>query len=241
MTPAITGPPAGGGVAPRGCENRTRASPAPRRPRFPARRSRPSPKRPSRPPRGRALNDENAPETARWYLPEAMLRHEGGAEPENVRILRARRLDGTPVHDGDRLLVDIAHETPAIGEMAVLWDGNGLVVKRVEAHIARTVLWALSGVWGLGSSTRRHGLIADLHSAVDGCIRGRRGGDTSGVAGPRGGARSLRPVPRPEDYPAWLTWFAFPVTDVFMPWWSGRIDAMLRHRRTWSGPTACRS
>ena len=32
----------------------------------------------------------------------------------------------------NRLLVDVAHRTPATGEMAVLWDGTGLVVKRVE-------------------------------------------------------------------------------------------------------------
>ena len=36
------------------------------------------------------------------------------------------------VHDGDRLLVDVARKTPATGEMAVLRDGGGLVVKRVE-------------------------------------------------------------------------------------------------------------
>ena len=83
---------------------------------------------------GGALNDESAAETARWYLPEAMLRHEGGAEPANVRILRARGDSMEPaVHDGDRLLVDTGRKTPATGEMAVLWDGTGLVVKRVEA------------------------------------------------------------------------------------------------------------
>ena len=124
---------------------------------------------------GGALNDEAAAETARWYLPEAMLRHEGGAEPANLRILRARGDSMEPaVHDGDRLLVDVSRKTPTTGEMAVLWDGGGLVVKRVEviphtepprlrlisanpayrpydclageAHIAGTVLWALGRV-----------------------------------------------------------------------------------------------
>ena len=124
---------------------------------------------------GGALNDENASETARWYLPEAMLRHEGNVDPATLRILRARGDSMEPaVHDGDRLLVDIARKTPATGEMAVLWDGTGFVVKRVqviphaeppklrlisanpayqpydclagEAHIAGTVLWALSRV-----------------------------------------------------------------------------------------------
>ena len=39
---------------------------------------------------GGALNGEHVVKIARWYLPEAILRHEGGAEPENIRILRAR-------------------------------------------------------------------------------------------------------------------------------------------------------
>ena len=36
------------------------------------------------------------------------------------------------ISDGDRLLVDIARRSPDTGEMVVLWDGSGLVVKRVE-------------------------------------------------------------------------------------------------------------
>lgn len=36
------------------------------------------------------------------------------------------------VGEGDRLIVDISRRVPATGEMAVLWDGLGLVVKRVE-------------------------------------------------------------------------------------------------------------
>ena len=57
-----------------------------------------------------------------------------GAEPENVRILRARGDSMEPaVHDGDRLPVGTGRKTPATGEMAVLRDGGGLVVKRVES------------------------------------------------------------------------------------------------------------
>ena len=71
---------------------------------------------------GGVLNGEHVVETARWYLPEATLHHEGGAEPENIRILRARGDSmESVVHDGDRLLVDTSHRTPATGEMAVLW------------------------------------------------------------------------------------------------------------------------
>ena len=63
-----------------------------------------------------------------------MVRHEGDADPCNIRVLRARGDSMEPlISDGDRLLlVDIARRTPGTGEMAVLWDGSGLVVKRVE-------------------------------------------------------------------------------------------------------------
>lgn len=73
-------------------------------------------------------------EIARWSLPEDMLRHEGRASPENLRILRARGDSMEPLlGEGDRLIVDISRRVPATGEMAVLWDGLGLVVKRLEA------------------------------------------------------------------------------------------------------------
>ena len=73
-----------------------------------------------------AFNPEAAVETARWCLPEAMLRHEGSARPEDLRILRVRGDSMEPLlREGDRLLVDIARRTPATGEMAVLWDGTG--------------------------------------------------------------------------------------------------------------------
>ncbi|MDE0704678.1 MAG: LexA family transcriptional regulator [Rhodospirillaceae bacterium] len=80
-----------------------------------------------------ALNEEFAEEKARWFLPESMIRYEGDADPGNLRILRARGDSMEPlVSDGDRLLVDIARRAPGTGELAVLWDGGGLVVKRVE-------------------------------------------------------------------------------------------------------------
>ena len=81
-----------------------------------------------------AITGEDPPEIARWGLPEAMLRHEGGAAPDNLRILRARGDSMEPlVGEGDRLIVDVSRRAPATGELAVLWDGLGLVVKRVEA------------------------------------------------------------------------------------------------------------
>ena len=81
-----------------------------------------------------ALADEHVAEKARWFLPEGMIRHEGGANPDAVRVLRVRGESMEPeLSEGDRLLVDTSRRVPATGEMFVLWDGNGLVVKRVES------------------------------------------------------------------------------------------------------------
>ena len=63
-----------------------------------------------------ALDKELARETARWYLPEAMLRHEGGANPDNLKILKVRGNSMEPdMREGDRVIVDTARRQPAIG------------------------------------------------------------------------------------------------------------------------------
>ena len=80
-----------------------------------------------------ALADEFVIEKARWFLPEGIIRYEGDASPDDLRILRARGNSMEPeLREGDRLMVDVARRIPATGEMFVLWDGTGLVVKRVE-------------------------------------------------------------------------------------------------------------
>ena len=80
-----------------------------------------------------ATGQEYAEEAARWYIPENMIRHEGGGDPGNLRILRARGDSMEPeIRDGDRMMVDVSRRAPATGETVVLWDGSGLVVKRVE-------------------------------------------------------------------------------------------------------------
>ncbi len=119
-----------------------------------------------------ALAGEFVRERARWQLPEAMVRHEGGADPAALRILRVRGNSMEPeMGEGDRIVVDTARRVPAEGELFVLWDGDGLVVKRVgkardagpprlrlisanpdyapytclaeEAHIVGKVLWTV--------------------------------------------------------------------------------------------------
>ena len=62
-----------------------------------------------------------------------MVRHEGGADPESLRILRVRGNSMEPeMRDGGRV-ADTARQNPVTGELFALWDGNGLVVKCVEA------------------------------------------------------------------------------------------------------------
>ena len=79
------------------------------------------------------IADEFVAERARWFLPEGMIRYEGDAAPGAIRVLRVRGESMEPeLSEGDRLLVDTARRVPETGEMFVLWDGNGLVVKRVE-------------------------------------------------------------------------------------------------------------
>lgn len=34
--------------------------------------------------------------------------------------------------EGDRVVIDIPRRAPATGELFVLWDGDGLVAKRIE-------------------------------------------------------------------------------------------------------------
>ncbi len=62
-----------------------------------------------------------------------MIRQQGDASPGAIRVLRVRGDSMEPeLFERDRLLVDIGRRVPALGEIFVLWDGTGLVVKRVE-------------------------------------------------------------------------------------------------------------
>ena len=80
-----------------------------------------------------AWNDGFVLEKARWQLPEAMIRHEGDAEPGALRIIKVRGNSMEPeLREGDRLVVDTGRRMPGAGELYVLWDGDGLVVKRIE-------------------------------------------------------------------------------------------------------------
>ena len=56
-----------------------------------------------------ALNEEFVHEKPRWRLPEVMVRYEGDADPENLRILKVRGNSMEPeMSEGDRIVVDTA-------------------------------------------------------------------------------------------------------------------------------------
>ena len=60
-----------------------------------------------------ALADEFVAERVRWFLPEGMIRYEGGAAPGAIRVLRVRGESmESELSEGDRLLVDTARRVP---------------------------------------------------------------------------------------------------------------------------------
>ena len=88
-----------------------------------------------------AWNEDFVHEKARWRLPEAMVRHEGDADPQALRILKVRGNSMEPeLREGDRIVVDTGRTMAAAGELFVLWDGTGLVVKRIAALTAEGML-----------------------------------------------------------------------------------------------------
>ena len=61
------------------------------------------------------------------YLSEAMLRYEGDARPEDLRILRVQGDSmESLLREGGQLMGGISRGTPATEEVMVLWDGTGL-------------------------------------------------------------------------------------------------------------------
>ena len=79
------------------------------------------------------LNEPVPRESARWYLPDAMLRQEARANPKDLKIVSVRGDAMEPfLSEGDRLVIDTARTHPTTGELCALWDGSGLAVRRAE-------------------------------------------------------------------------------------------------------------
>jgi phage repressor protein C with HTH and peptisase S24 domain len=70
-----------------------------------------------------------------WLFPEAMIRHEFRAPPKQLRMISVHGDSMKPLlSSGDRILIDTSQRVPVPRGIFVIWDGMGLVAKRVE-HI----------------------------------------------------------------------------------------------------------
>ena len=80
-----------------------------------------------------ALNEglEEAKET--WLFPDSVIRHEFRARAEDLHIVT---IDGDSMEpllsSGDRIMVDTSRRVPAPPGIFVIWDGMGIVAKRIE-------------------------------------------------------------------------------------------------------------
>ncbi|CAK0777325.1 Peptidase S24-like [uncultured Gammaproteobacteria bacterium] len=70
---------------------------------------------------------------AYWDFPESYVLHDFRARPENLRVVT---VDGDSMEpelmSGDRVIIDVSRRGPSPPGIFVIWDGFGVVVKRVE-------------------------------------------------------------------------------------------------------------
>jgi len=68
-----------------------------------------------------------------WSLPESFLRHELKANPKQTDVVEVVGDSMLPtLSPGDRVFVDMQHRVPSPPGIYALWDGFGIVIKRVE-------------------------------------------------------------------------------------------------------------
>jgi len=85
-----------------------------------------------------ALNDGFEEGNGAWLFSESMIRHELRVRAADLRVIT---IDGDSmeplISSGDRILVDTSQCVPVPPGIFVIWDGMGLVVKRVE-HVPQS-------------------------------------------------------------------------------------------------------
>ncbi len=82
---------------------------------------------------GSDLSESSETVVERWVVPTGLLRAHTTAGHEHLRIIRVYGDSMLPVfRPGDRLLVDTSDRLPSPPGIFVLWDGLGIVVKRLE-------------------------------------------------------------------------------------------------------------
>ena len=80
-----------------------------------------------------AWNDEFEEATDTWLFADPLIRHEFRARPEDLRMITVDGDSMEPVlSSGDRILIDVSLKVPVPPGIFVIWDGMGLVAKRIE-------------------------------------------------------------------------------------------------------------
>jgi|TARA_Y100000031_G_scaffold110570_1_gene121779 phage repressor protein C with HTH and peptisase S24 domain len=80
-----------------------------------------------------ALNEGLEETKEMWFFPDLVIRHEFRARPADLRMIT---IDGDSMEpllaSGDRILIDTSQRVPVPPGIFVIWDGMGLVAKRIE-------------------------------------------------------------------------------------------------------------
>lgn len=101
-----------------------------------------------------------------WNLPEAYIRHEIHTAPGQITIIRVQGDSMTPtLQPEDRVMVDKGQTIPISDNIYAIWDGDGVVVKRIR----RTANGEDRG-WLLVSDNLQ---VADREMPIDAHIIGR--------------------------------------------------------------------
>ena len=80
-----------------------------------------------------AWNEEVEQTKATWLLADPLIRHEFRARPEDLRMITVDGDSMEPLFSsGDRILIDVSRQLPVPPGIFVIWDGMGLVTKRIE-------------------------------------------------------------------------------------------------------------
>ena len=80
-----------------------------------------------------AWNEEDERTRAIWILGERIIRQEFQTRPEELRMITVEGDSMEPVaSSGDRILIDVSRRVPAPPGIFVIWDGMGLVTKRIQ-------------------------------------------------------------------------------------------------------------
>ena len=68
-----------------------------------------------------------------WLFADPLVRHEFRAKPDDLRMIT---VDGDSMEpllsSGDRIMIDVSRNLPSPPGIFVIWDGLGLVAKRIE-------------------------------------------------------------------------------------------------------------